>query len=224
MAEKYSTSKIKKLPETVTNLYYQSHDHCTEPFPEEPMERIRQYVMLLDVDDWYTRVHNWTLDGQISFRFTFTTEIPPFNHKSLSGLATHLDKIERHIRHQIVGKSSAQFTSKGRPLVSQQNSASSAERAAAFNLLCQFANSAGSISSNESTSNAIVESFETLDIPNESPLALKNQQCKRELSLHTHMKQRIIIVIILNNLKAKTCVLLYLIPESHRAILRGLIG
>ena len=57
------------------------NEHCTETFPEETMEQIRHCVLRLDVDDWYTRIHNWTVDVEINLHFT--TEFPQFPRQSL---------------------------------------------------------------------------------------------------------------------------------------------
>ena len=65
--------------------------------------------MRLDVDDWYTRIHNWNLDGKISFHFT--TEFPEFPLDSVRDLAIYLDKIEIHLLHQLVRKSDTPHTS-----------------------------------------------------------------------------------------------------------------
>ena len=154
--------------------------HFTEPFPEEIMERLRQCVMRLDVDDWYTRIHNWTLDGKIYFQFT--TEFSQFSQSSLRGLAIDLDKIEQHIRHQLVRKSDTPPTNEEKAFVSLETSAA-AGITATFNMIFHYntLQSASTISSSESISSNIEESLDQIDISRETPLSTEESAVQNRI-------------------------------------------
>ena len=124
------------------------YEHCTEPFPEDTIDRIRQCVILLDVDQWYTGLNKW-LNRSVPVPIGLPTVFDHFNlqagmhSSSLRDLSDVLGKLEQHIKHQFLKKSITPHTEERRSLACvSESSASSAQRAAVKNPLANLANRA----------------------------------------------------------------------------------
>ena len=68
---------------------------CTEPNPEETFNRLEECIIKLDVDHWYSRIHDWSIGAPNSFQ---GTNYILLNASSLNHLASVCQVLEKRFR------------------------------------------------------------------------------------------------------------------------------
>ena len=179
--------------------------HCTEPFPEETIDRIRQCVMKLDVDLWYTRVNAWNLSVPIPILLPTVFDHSNLPSSSLHGLSKVLGQLEKHLKHQFLKKSITSHTEERRSFAWRSESfASSAQMAAVKNPLANLENGAHSADLSSAATSIYSElseqnnMWETLSVDGDVIISIEENPTRAQphATLHAPSTPRVQVVYI----------------------------